>query len=616
LSTRNISRRYASVMFLCVVSALVSMQSFAAEIIVGVPSINPEPGQQFEVDISIDAGSEVLGSYDFHFLYNPAVVNIVSISGGQTPEFVQPPATNPSSFLTGETPLAATNSSLVSPSGMVHVATITVVAVGIATESSNLGINVMSINNALVQPIPFSVSGSSVFISYDPMIDADSDGLTNVEEIALGTDANNPDSDGDGLLDGFESNAGLDPLDNGGNDPLQGALGDPDNDGLTNEQEQTHGTNPSLRDSDNDGLDDNVELSLSIDPTNSDSDGDGLPDGFEVNSGINPNDNGSIDPNNGASGDPDLDQLTNAEELDAGTNATIGDTDSDGLPDGFEVNGGLDPLDDGTGSLDNGATGDPDNDGLDNASELAAGTSPTTNDTDNDGLPDGFEDNNYLNPLDDGSVDANQGALGDPDNDTHTNLSEYQIGSDPNDLYSQPIDIQIQLTEGFQPLSYPLSKAGDFGAFDLLLAVDSGYGYVFTVKTFENGSATAIAYNQGPAGDNFLNPYGSGVLADVSIPLLKVFRGPVQCQSLNLVSGINIIGLSCMPSGYSAFQMLVGIGDQSVVSMIQKYNLDAARYESAMYSTGVPAGVDFPIRIGEAYIVHMKLDRLNFDPLQ
>ena len=62
--------------------------------------------------------------------------------------------------------------------------------------------------------------------------------------------------------------------------------------------------------------------------------------------------------------------------------------DGDGLPDGWEVQYGLDPLDNGTtsmrtggaGNANNGAAGDPDGDGFTNAQELASGTHPTQQD--------------------------------------------------------------------------------------------------------------------------------------------------------------------------------------------------------------------------------------------
>lgn len=47
----------------------------------------------------------------------------------------------------------------------------------------------------------------------DPLIDSDGDGLSDDNEVAMGTDPNNSDSDGDGVFDGYEINNGTDPTD-------------------------------------------------------------------------------------------------------------------------------------------------------------------------------------------------------------------------------------------------------------------------------------------------------------------------------------------------------------------------------------------------------------------
>lgn len=64
-------------------------------------------------------------------------------------------------------------------------------------------------------------------------------------------------------------------------------------------------------DSDSDTLTDAEEHSLGTDPSLTDSDGDGMSDGWEVANGLDPNDDGKIDSNNGAGGDPDGDGITN-----------------------------------------------------------------------------------------------------------------------------------------------------------------------------------------------------------------------------------------------------------------------------------------------------------------
>ena len=133
----------------------------------------------------------------------------------------------------------------------------------------------------------FDAAGSDVVISEDEVQqagrDSDEDGLPDrMEQTLYGTDHNNPDTDGDGLEDGWEVANGLDPLDSGEPDdrdientnadgedageqnetfpdPDNGPYGDPDRDGLTNEQEAAIGTNPTASDSDGDGLNDRWE---------------------------------------------------------------------------------------------------------------------------------------------------------------------------------------------------------------------------------------------------------------------------------------------------------------------------------------------------------------------
>ena len=94
------------------------------------------------------------------------------------------------------------------------------------------------------------------------------------------------------------------------------------------------------------------------------------------------------------------------------------DSDVDGLPDYWED---LYDLTD--------AGGNPDNDGLTNLQEYTAGTVPTDDDSDNDGLLDGPEVNNHgTDPL-----------LADTDSDQIADGYEISHSSDPNDINSLPV---------------------------------------------------------------------------------------------------------------------------------------------------------------------------------
>ena len=135
--------------------------------------------------------------------------------------------------------------------------------------------------------------------------DSDHDGLTDAEEIALGTDPNRADTDGDGFSDGVEVyfaklGATFNPTqialpDGGGLDPgcppaLRGV--DSDCDGLTDCDEQIIGTNPRLADSDGDGIPDYIEWQLHTQPASGDMDEDPDSDGLinrqEVRLHMNP----------------------------------------------------------------------------------------------------------------------------------------------------------------------------------------------------------------------------------------------------------------------------------------------------------------------------------------
>ena len=229
-------------------------------------------------------------------------------------------------------------------------------------------------------------SGVQPMTSHDP--DRDQDGLTDANETAAGTDPDNPDTDGDGMGDGYEVNTvGTDPTN-----------ADTDGDGLSDMIEHNFtGTDPLSNDTDGDGLNDSAELEVYFTlPTNPDSDGDGLNDGDEVN-------NYSTDPRNP---DSDGDGLLDGEEVNQlGTDPTSNDTDGDLLLDGEEVNFyGTDPT-----------LPDTDGDGLNDSDEVANGTDPNDPDTDGDGLSDGDEVLNGTDPLDEFDPPQDNGTGGNED---------------------------------------------------------------------------------------------------------------------------------------------------------------------------------------------------------
>ncbi len=209
----------------------------------------------------------------------------------------------------------------------------------------------------------------------DATMDIDQDGLNNVDEYYLETDPNMPDSDEDGMPDGWEVAFGLDPM-----DPSD-ATTDDDLDSLSALEEYLAGTDPKNRDTDGDGIFDQNELKIhGTNPSNPDTDGDGMLDGDEIKYNLDPLDHTD------AEADADEDGLSNFQEIVIiKSNPILPDTDKDGMPDGWEVKHGLDPIN----PLD--SEDDLDLDNLTNFREFEINTNPRSNDTDGDGLNDTLE---------------------------------------------------------------------------------------------------------------------------------------------------------------------------------------------------------------------------------
>ena len=354
------------------------------------------------------------------------------------------------------------------------------------------------------------------------------DGLPDIlEESQYGTDPNDIDTDDDGMSDGWEVKHGLNPLDNGEADneeeetgatntaddaevsnesdswpdPNQGKYGDPDNDGLTNEQEAELGTDPQRADSDNDGLNDRWESLYTMEVSSPDGnitlfnplsgnwgctllngpleqtlsdileDFEGAPTWEELE---NPFGKHSCD----QVLDFDDDGLLNFQEEQYGTNPAAKDSDSDMLPDILEINNANMILDFQLGATCGEPVITPPSQRLPTpapfADEVSAAwfmsdmdgdgylNGPSDYDTDGDGMPDGFEycfsfkDNHPFstsNPQKASSETLSPSNASDGDSDWDedglNNLEEYQVA------------LKFDLTNGLPSFTSPWSEDTD-----------------------------------------------------------------------------------------------------------------------------------------------------------
>jgi gliding motility-associated-like protein len=223
--------------------------------------------------------------------------------------------------------------------------------------------------------------------------DCDNDGVTNAEELTDGTDPLKADTDGDGVKDGTEKTDGTDAKDGCKFvlahqtviTSITWNTADCDGDGITNRQEILNNTDPLVGDTDGDGVLDPQELLDGTSRTNA-------CQFVLAHQTLTPSTAWNT-------ADCDADGVTNAQEVIDGTDPLKADTDGDGVKDGTEKIDGTDSKDGCKFVLAHQTvatsiawnTVDCDADGVTNAQEVIDGTDPLKADTDGDGVKDGTE---------------------------------------------------------------------------------------------------------------------------------------------------------------------------------------------------------------------------------
>jgi hypothetical protein len=168
------------------------------------------------------------------------------------------------------------------------------------------------------------------------------------------------------------------------------------------------------------------------------------------------------------------------------------------------------------------------------------------------------------------------------------------------------------LSRGFNLLAWPVAVPSGASAFDLLHALGDASDVV-AVERFAVDTSTferAEYVDGAPAGRDFPLRRGEAYVVHMEHDKVVGFAGRPDCPTLDLALGLNLIGVPCAPSGYSARQMLVDLGAPGEVVSLQRWDPDTAAFQVMQYGpTGLPQGPDFAVRDGEGYVVTMAVAR-------
>ena len=174
---------------------------------------------------------------------------------------------------------------------------------------------------------------------------------------------------------------------------------------------------------------------------------------------------------------------------------------------------------------------DNDNDGLSDVYEVTVlGTNPFAVDSDNDGVTDDAEDFDF---------------------DSISNINEQSAGTNP-------LGPDALLKQGLNLFHYAATVPPTTSAYSLL-SLFGGDSFVSKIQRFDSVSGqyeTAEYVAGSPTGTDFPIMTGEGYLVTMKQALSQPLVGGLVCGAVNLESGVNLIGFSCIPPGGAAFDAL------------------------------------------------------------
>lgn len=228
-------------------------------------------------------------------------------------------------------------------------------------------------------------------------------------------------------------------------------------------------------------------------------------------------------------------------------------------------------------------------------------------DDDNDGLTDAYEINftatNPLTPDSDGDLIPDD--LEDMDFDGTNNADELIRGTNPQNP-------DILLSTGLNLFGYPVGVPAGYTSYDMIAdlgtenEIEKIQRYNSTTGEFET-----TFYESGVAGGTeFDIVSGEGYYVYAKQAKSISFAGSIFSPMINLVQGVNLVSIPAMPANFNSYDFLSYLGFTEDIANIQRFNSETGAFDTTVYWNNRPSGVKFPIINGEAYLIHMKADKI------
>lgn len=114
-------------------------------------------------------------------------------------------------------------------------------------------------------------------------------------------------------------------------------------------------------------------------------------------------------------------------------------------------------------------------------------------------------------------------------------------------------------------------------------------------------------------GDRFDLVSGEGYLVYMKAGKFVSFNNGIEDPALSLEADLNIITIPYTdhytPRSYTSYAFFPILALLMKGYSIQRYNRKIGKFETTVYHYGKPAGINFEMVSGEAYLVHMKAAR-------